>query len=143
MSDIVGNFVVKCIPAESLGQLRDMLRGAEFDCVELDGSRITDKASLHETLYRAMNFAAFGPGPPNSPNWDSLSDLLWQWVTGEAGHEVTKLAFVVENASSLLARDAELVFQFAEVCIQLENAINQDRREASAPQMLVRVFLVG
>ena len=40
----------------------------------------------------------------------------------EAGHEVTKLAFVIENGSALQSRDPELVLQFAEICIHLEGS---------------------
>jgi hypothetical protein len=144
MFDIIGGFVVKFLPATSLGRLRDVLRGLSFDCIDLDGARIDGKASLHEALYHAMNLTTLCPGSANSaPNWDSLSDLFWQWVMGEAGHEVTKLAFVIENATALLARDAELVFQFAEIAIHLETIVRQAREEEAKPALQVRVFLVG
>jgi hypothetical protein len=141
MFDILGGFVVKFLPTESLGRLRSVLSELTFDRVALDGSQIGNKAALHEALYRAMNFAAFWSGP--TTNWDSLSDLLWQWVMGEAGHEVTKLAFVIENAPALLSCNPELVFQFAEICIHLETIVREARNKEREPPLQVRVFLVG
>src|SRR5262245_10804529 len=147
MFDIIGGFVVKFLPADSLSRLRETLRNLAFDQINLDGSQIDGKRSLHTALYREMNLTAFGPAlsdhPNWHPNWDSLSDLLWQWVMGEAGHEVTKLAFVIENASAVLTRDPELVFQLAEICIHLETTVREARAEEAKPALLVRIFLVG
>ena len=141
MFEILGGFVVKFLPADSLDPLRTTLSGLAFERVDLDGSRIANKATLHEALFHAMNFAALCPGPTN--NWDALSDLLWQWVMGVPGREVTKLAFVIENASALMSHGSELVFQFAETCIHLETIVRQAREEEREPPLLVRVFLVG
>jgi hypothetical protein len=90
-----------------------------------------------------MNFAAFWSPYRDPPNWDSLSDLLWQWVMGEAGHEVTKLAFVIENGSALQSRDPQLLFDFAETCIHLESIVREARAKEGKPALLVRIFLVG
>ncbi len=143
MFDILGGFVVKFIPAESRDRLRATLSELAFDCVELDGAQIDGKSTLHAALYRAMNFEAFWRPYSDPPNWDSLADLLWQWVMGEAGHEVTKLAFVIENGSVLQARGPQLVFDFGEVCIHLEEIVREARAEEGEPGLLVRVFLVG
>jgi hypothetical protein len=143
MFDILGGFVVKFIPPESRDRLRATLSGLAFDCVELDGGQIDGKSALHAALYRAMNFEAFWSPYQDPPNWDSLSDLLWQWVMGEAGHEVTKLAFVIENGSILLSRAPQLVFDFAETCIHLETIVRDARAEEREPPLLVRIFLVG
>jgi hypothetical protein len=46
MFDLIGGFVVKVLPAESLDRLRATLTGLAFDYVALEAARIRDKASL-------------------------------------------------------------------------------------------------
>lgn len=143
MFDIIGGFVVKLLPADARSRLDSCLAGLAFDRVNLDGAQLTDKSALHAALYREMNFAAFAWPFNGNANWDSLSDLLWQWVMGESGHQVTKLAFVVKNGSAFLRSDPELAFQFAEICLHLEVIVRQAREAERETPLQVRVFLVG
>ncbi len=143
MFEVLGGFVVKFLPADANDRLRACLSDLAFDRVNLDGAQLIDKAALHAALYREMNLAAFAWPFNGNPNWDSLSDLLWQWVMSEAGHEVTKLAFVIENGSAFQTHDPQLAFQFAETCIQLQTNVRRARERDGGKPLLVRVVLVG
>jgi hypothetical protein len=141
MFDIIGGFVVKLHTAGAGAEVRARLHGFGFTCIELDGTRLTDKTALHAELYRAMDLAALA-GPFNGrANWDSLSDYLWQWVQDES-RTVTKLAFVIENGSAFLAA-SQIAFEFAETCVHLEEIVREARRKDGEPPLLVRVLLIG
>src|SRR4051812_21777809 len=116
MFDLLGGFVVKIVPADSGSRVRRSLEELAFECVILDGRQLTDKPGLMAAVSERTRFDELCPGPLN--NWDALSDLMWQRVQGIDGKLVTKLAVIVENGS---AADTELMFQFAEVCINLQS----------------------
>lgn len=89
---IPGLAVINFVSSSSLGGLRAQLTAAEFELIELDGSTVTDAASL---------FAAFGAVSEGAPaaNWDAFTDDFGTYVWGLDGE---KAALIWDTAQAML-----------------------------------------
>ena len=136
-----GGFVFHCINSESLAQLNQTLKDQQFIIYILNGSRIHDKRSLFEELYRQL---PFDPdfGPSKNLIWDALMDSISGGLLGQPEH---KVAIVWLDADRILGDGLQTLLDFVEA-FTLEadrlSDIDEDQ-EANLYPILLRVFLVG
>ncbi|HYE19087.1 MAG TPA: hypothetical protein VEA69_11620 [Tepidisphaeraceae bacterium] len=134
--DLLGGFVVKLVPPTQGRPLREALRRLGFTTYALDLAGVRDKSDLFGRLHGALGLGELVPGVPTG--WDGMSDCLWQRVTLDG---LTNAALVLRATNAALARNLDMIFQLAEVWIQLEQAVCEARREAGEPPFRARLFI--
>jgi hypothetical protein len=134
--DLVGGFVTKFVNRRNVPALKAALNELAFNVFSFDCSSVKGQSDLFEQIYHALSLGEYGPRIPTGR--DSLSDYLWQKIMFG---NMTKVALILTSPLPVLTDNIELLFQFAETGIRLEQAVCQTREVEKEPPLRLRIFL--
>lgn len=126
--------LVNCVAQVDLPRLEELLRGAGFHVIALDGKLVNDKASLLGQAELDLPPVA-GMRPAN---WDALADYLWNGLR-ELGEE--QVALVWTDADRTVHGDLQDLMDALRVLTGVADAILEGDGFPQPTTLLI--FLVG